>query len=180
MPVPDFSPGEVLTAAAMDSIGLWLVKTQTIGTGVSSVAVTDAFNASYDNYRIVVSGVDCSINENVFYLKLSGSTGSTYSSAIKWVAYPTGTLGGFQLNASSTGWVVGLSSILDNTAFVADIYNPFLAKGASFSTQSGQTAYMVYGGGYDSNAASSTGLTLVAPTSNTFTGGTIRVYGYRN
>jgi hypothetical protein len=37
---PDFSSGAVLTAAQMNSVGLWLVKTQTVGTAVSSVAVT--------------------------------------------------------------------------------------------------------------------------------------------
>ena len=33
---PDFSSGQVLTSSAMNSVGLWLVKTQTVGTAVSS------------------------------------------------------------------------------------------------------------------------------------------------
>jgi hypothetical protein len=44
---PDFSSGAVLTAAQMNSVGLWLVKTQTVGTTVSSVAVTGDENACH-------------------------------------------------------------------------------------------------------------------------------------
>ena len=36
--------------------GLTLVKTQTVGSGVSSVTVTDAFSATFDNYEILMSG----------------------------------------------------------------------------------------------------------------------------
>ena len=54
MPVPDFSPGEVLTAAAMDSIGLRLVKSQTF-TGSGTAQFTNCFNADFQNYRLVFS-----------------------------------------------------------------------------------------------------------------------------
>ena len=53
---PTFSSGAVLTAAQMNSVGMWLVKTQTVGTAVSSVTVTGAFSADYDNYLILMSG----------------------------------------------------------------------------------------------------------------------------
>ena len=46
---PTFSSGSVLTAAQMNAVGLWLVKTQTVGTAVSSVSVTDVFSSNYDN-----------------------------------------------------------------------------------------------------------------------------------
>jgi hypothetical protein len=73
MPVPDFSPGEVLTAAAMDSIGLWLVKTVTIGSAVTSVPVADAFSSTYDNYLITVNG-GASSTPNEIRLRLGSST----------------------------------------------------------------------------------------------------------
>ena len=56
MGYPDFAPGDVLTAADMDAVGLWLVKTQTVGTGVSSVTVTGAFSSTYDNYFVTYTG----------------------------------------------------------------------------------------------------------------------------
>jgi hypothetical protein len=180
MSFPSFNAGEVLTAADMNGVGLWLVKSQTVGTGVSSVVVTGAFSANYDNYRVIISGVDASSDELGFYMTLSASTGSTYSSAIKWVPFNTGTMDGSQLNNSATGWLIGLTGNLDNTNVVLDIFQPFTTRRTNFSTQSAQGRYMVYGGGSDSNTASSTGFTIIGPSGMTFTGGTIRVYGYRN
>ncbi len=92
MPVPDFSPGEILTASAMDSIGLWRVTTCTvssaggtaatasngvitIGTGNTSVTVNNAFSADYDNYKIIVSGASATTNVNVAMTLNGGTTG---------------------------------------------------------------------------------------------------------
>ena len=77
MPVPDFSPGEVLTAAAMDSIGLWLVKTQAVGAGVSTIVVSDAFSANYDNYLITYTGGSASTTMNLS-LRLGTVTTTEY------------------------------------------------------------------------------------------------------
>ena len=55
MTYPVFATGDVLNASDMNAVGLWLVKTQTIGSGVGSVAVTGAFSADYDNYKIIVT-----------------------------------------------------------------------------------------------------------------------------
>jgi hypothetical protein len=47
-----WASGEVLTAADLNAYaGLILVKTQTIGTAVSSVTVTGAFSSTFQNYR---------------------------------------------------------------------------------------------------------------------------------
>ena len=52
-----YSSGDVLTAADLNqSSGLVLVKTQTIGSGVSSVTVSDAFSSTFDHYLITASG----------------------------------------------------------------------------------------------------------------------------
>ena len=40
------------TVFGLGSTGLTLVKTQTIGTAVSTVVVTGAFSTNYDNYQI--------------------------------------------------------------------------------------------------------------------------------
>jgi hypothetical protein len=180
MPVPDFSPGEVLTAAAMDSIGLWLVKTVTVGSGVSSVPVTSCFSADYDNYRIVISGIDCSINSNGYYLTLSGSAGATYAFAVKWVDYGTGVIAGTQNAGSVQGFFVSLTGALDSTNASIDMYNPFKTVRTNYVSTASTDLFQTYAGGQDLNAASSTGCTLLAPVGQTFTGGTIRVYGYRN
>lgn len=157
--------------------GLRLIKKQTIGSGVSSVTVTGAFSAIYENYKIVVSSVDASEADSTLYLKLGGSTGSTYFSAVKWVPYNSGTMSGTQNTSSSAGMFIGLTSQTNDTNLVIDLFAPFLAQRTSMTTQSAQGSYMIYGGGLDSNAASSTAFSLT-PFAGTLTGGTIFVYGY--
>jgi len=180
MSFPSFNAGEVLTAADMNAVGLWLVKTQTVGTGVSSIVVSSAFSTDYDSYRIIIRGVDCSVADNSYFLTLSGSTGSTYSSILNWLDYATGAFSGTRLNSSNSGFLLALSGAENETNIVIDIHNPFRTLRTTYTAQSANSAYNTFSGGRDSNTASSTGFTIVAPAGQSFTGGTIRVYGYRN
>jgi hypothetical protein len=52
MPVPDFSPGEVLTAAAMDSIGLWKIAETSFGPTAISAELDDVFTNDFQTYEI--------------------------------------------------------------------------------------------------------------------------------
>jgi hypothetical protein len=179
MPVPDFSPGEVLTASAMDSVAMWLVKTQTIGAGVSSVTVSNAFSADYDNYRIVVSNVVVSAAGNSSFLKLSASTGATYFASGWFMAPSSATINGVLFNGVTDGIWIGVTG--GRTSFSFDLMSPFLSAPTNLvglSAGSGNTYYNTMSGS-DSNAASSTGFSLIQATQN-WTGGTIKVYGYRN
>jgi hypothetical protein len=183
MPVPDFSPGEVLTAAAMDSIGLWLVKTQTVtnGSGVPSVTVTGAFSADYDYYKIT-------------YTDGIGSTQAAFRLTLGATAtgYYTGTvLGRYDGGGSLSG---GGSNIAywDNAGFADPIGNlceielsmPFLARKTGYKSwhwdpRTGGGTGFGFAGGHLNNTTSYTAFTLTC-SSGTITGGTIRVYGYRN
>jgi hypothetical protein len=177
MPVPDFSPGEVLTAAAMDSIGLWLVKTQTVGTGVASVTVTDAFSADYDAYKIVISGGAASTISVLQFQLGSTATGYYYGGDAR-------TYAGVTLNiqaANGTNWYAGEASV-NTIEMNIDVKQPFLAKNTTFTgafAASRTDAYWLAVGGYLADTTSYTAFTITS-SSGTLTGGTIRVYGYRN
>jgi len=63
-----------------------------------------------------------------------------------------------------------------------NLINPFLSKQTLFSTTFGVArtdAYLLNVAGYLANTTSYTGFTITAG-AGTMTGGTIRVYGYRN
>jgi hypothetical protein len=178
MPVPDFSPGEVLTAAAMDSIGLWLVKTQTIGAGVSSVTVTDAFSANYDNYLITLAGGSASADGD-FQMTL-GATSAGYFLAMVYANYSGGTAVANTNNGSS--WQFAGSSRTTMLTMNVNVLSPFLTNETVISgLYAGPTTSGVAGaiGGFLNNTTSYTAFTLT-PSTGTITGGTIRVYGYRN
>jgi hypothetical protein len=175
MPVPDFSPGEIWTAGAADSIGLWLVKTQTIGTGVSSVEVTSAFSSTYDNYLITVNGGAASTTA-VLRMTLGATVTNYYYSLIfsAWNATP---LSEGATNALLwTGLGFGRTSGLQ---MAVNLYNPNRAMGTSMVASRITTAEAGTTTGFLDNSTQYTSFTI-SPTSGTLTGGTIRVYGYRS
>jgi hypothetical protein len=180
MPVPDFSPGETLTASAMDSIGLWLVKSQAVGTGVSSVTVTGAFSADYENYKIIYSGGTQSANAS-HAIRL-GASATGYNTVLAYTdssASSTFITSAVQNNANLSAWIGGGSAgqashaefelLGPNLAAYTKIRNGLYQDGVNYGTTQGEhrvaTAY--------------TSFELLVGAGN-ITGGTIRVYGYRN
>jgi hypothetical protein len=179
MPVPDFSPGEVLTAAAMDSIGLWLVKTVTVGSGVSAVDVTAAFSSTYDNYVISYSNVDASVNGAGFFFRF-GTVASPVTTNYKFGGFFSGYAGTvINLLQSNPGyWEVGGTNT-SNSSSVFGVQGPNLAAHSTFSTQFARTDAAFVISGIQEATTQHTDFHLY-PSSGTITGGTIRVYGYRN
>lgn len=164
--------------------GLVLVKSQTVGTAVSSVTVSDAFNATYDNYRIIIQGVDSSATAHSITFQLNNSTGSTYRIGGVYADFGTTTLNGYG-PAATTRWndILPLSDI--NQGGSIDLYGPFLSQATMFTSQGVRNSstnnswYMM--NGLDTSTASSTGFVVGSTVGGaTLTGGTIRVYGYRN
>jgi hypothetical protein len=182
MPVPDFAVGEVLTAAAMDSIGLWLVKTQTIGTSVSSVTVTGAFSADYDNYRIIISGGANSADSGAT-LRLGSAVGSTgYYSAQGSFLYSTDGIS-YLRNNNATQWVNIGAAFPAGLALDVTLFNPNQARFTGLAINS-RVDYRTTGGasvgnGMHAVSTAYTDFTFSAGTGN-MTGGIIRVYGFRN
>jgi hypothetical protein len=178
MPVPDFSPGEVLTAAAMDSIGLWLVKSQAVGTGVSSVTVNDAFNANYDSYKITYTNGVANTTTNIG-TRMGGTT-TNYRIAMQGTTITSGNASAYDNNTNSNWIWTGIAGTA-YTNYNVEIWQPFLAKPtfvrANLMTNGADIIWTCAGSLADSN--SYTAFTLLA-LSGTFTGGTIRVYGFRN
>lgn len=173
---PTFVTGQVLTAAQMNTIGMHLVKVQTVGTAVSSVTVTNAFSADYDNYRVVVSGVVNTLAAN-FTVQLSAITGNNYFTAGTFFNFGSAVVNGYG-PAVTTGWLGGpLGTVASEMVF--DVTNPMLAKAKGYFLQGVSTlAYYSFGGTCTSTSTSAN-LTIAA-NSGTMTGGTIRIYGYRN
>jgi hypothetical protein len=180
MPVPDFSPGEVLTAAAMDSIGMWLVSTTTIGSAVASVTVTDAFSSDYDNYKIVISGGGGSAAGTTLNMTLGATATGYYFGAIG-MNFATASLTSLNGN-NTTSWSRAGVSNPNTLNGEIELFSPNLAKRTHYNGRYLQTTTngnAVVSGGLLDDATQYTAFTLT-PASGTITGGTIRVYGYRN
>lgn len=182
MAVKTWASGEVLTASDLNTYagnpGLVYVTQQTIGNAVSSVTVSNCFSATYDNYRIIVEGGVASTN---VWLRLQlGSITTNYYGAFTGTNYTTTTYAGQNDNNGALFNYIGFGAANALTAII-DITSPFksLRKFVSASNVflSASNAYGTYTGEL-ANATSASGFTL-SPNTGTITGGTIRVYGYR-
>jgi hypothetical protein len=166
---------QLFTALGGNYPGLRLVKKQTIGTSVASVTVTNAFSATYDQYRLVITGGSNSTT-NYGRLKLGasatgyyyGGPGFSYAGAASGVA-------GNNDSSFNTVWYAPTGNFLDMNI---ELKNPFLAKntGINFSFANSAIGGFV-GAGEHRSAVSYTDFTF-EPLNGAMTGGTIYVYGY--
>lgn len=156
--------------------GLQLIKTQTIGSAVSSVTVSDVYSSEFDVYRISISGGTASAAANILYQNGSSTTG--YYSGGTSTTFSNNSVAGFSDN-NATAMLCG-TTFTDAIIVDLTVINPFLTKKTHFSI--GAVNYSTAAGsgsGFHNVEASYTAFTL-KPSSGTLTGGTIRVYGYRN
>lgn len=177
MPVPDFSPGEVLTANAMDSIGLWLVSVVNIGNGVTSVPVNNCFSSNYQNYRVVITGMNATPGNSAFIV-LQSSLGSTYFGGGYFMTHGITTVNGATFNGTNLGLWAGITG--NGTTITMDISRPNLVATTGSVGMSSASQQVNSFQAYDSNAVAHTGFNFVQTGGPTMTGGVIRVYGYRN
>ena len=177
MTFPVFSAGEVLRAQDMNAVGMWLVKTQTIGTGVSSVTVSDAFSSTYDNYLITVSGGAGSQNSELNIRFGSVTTG--YFSSYIFTAWNNTVSADSSKTAIRIQYVGGMGT--DGIQANIQVNSPFLSKNTrTFAGGFGDTGnYVGVASGLYPATTSFTSF-ILSPSAGTMTGGTIRVYGYRN
>jgi hypothetical protein len=175
---PDFTTGAVLTAAQMNAVGLWLVKTQTVGSAVPDVTVTDAFSADYDNYKILYTGGTASGAVGPLNMKLGSSTTGYYSVATYGLY--TGTTGIVSNNNVLGYWYyAGAANNVVGNILNIDVMEPFnSAKYTHFNGFFNVVDVAGTTGGYHAVNASYTSFTLT-PGSGTISGGVISVYGYR-
>jgi hypothetical protein len=158
--------------------GLALISTTTIGTAVASVTVSGAFSATYDNYRIIVSGGAGSTNDRL-KMTVGATTTGYYSSAIGQ-SYGNVTQAGAVSNGAAWDFVGYFNT--DGIALDMQVLAPNLAKNTFINGGYAQNLTTGAGfavGGYVANTTQYTAFTITT-NAGTLTGGTIRVYGYAN
>lgn len=176
MSVKVFS-SEILTSSDTNTYlansGLVYVTSASINSGATTVAITSAFNTSFDSYRIVITNGTMS-NLSAIALYLTGATTGYYGALI--YTNSTGVVQSLVANNAASGTYSGVGTT-NYVQLCMDIHDPFLAKPTRFNgvyvsqTDFGNCNY------FQSTASSYTGFTLAASTN--FTGGTVTVYGYR-
>jgi hypothetical protein len=162
------------TAATLSANG-----TINVGTSNTSITITNCFSALYDNYRILFD-IDTGPGNASIQLQLRTSTTTTTTNYKAFLQTPF------------VDWTTGaLTSVTSTTAMIPtyghasaisgsfDLIAPFLTAP---TTGYGQYATVTNAGITAAIQTDSTSFVsaVISPASGSITGGTIRVYGYRN
>lgn len=173
---------DLITTVTCSSGGTATNGIVTVGTTVSAVVVETAFSSSYENYRIHYTG---GVGSTSHGLQIQFGIGSSMTA--------TNYFGGAAfINAGANAW----QHVADNgtaqatnvggggstyTSLTLDVYQPNLARNTFFSGGFQQTDFGRFGiTSYGQISTTQFTSFRIAPSSGTLTGGTIRVYGYRN
>lgn len=184
MAIKTFTAGSVLTASDTNTYlansGLVYVTSYTVGSGVASVTVPNAFSSTFDSYRVLYTGGTMSGGTDMSCFLGGTAPANGYYQAQIYVNTTTGASGTSTVNNQPQWTFVGGGStggmFIDLT-----LYNPFNAN-KKFVTYSGLTADIFYvnGSGRFDSTSSFTSFTLKPAAGGiTLTGGVITVYGYR-
>jgi hypothetical protein len=147
-------------------------------TSASAVSLNNVFSSTYDNYRIVVTGLPSTAAQFQFRYRVSSSDDSTTNAYVRQRTNSNNTtISGFR--DTTTMYLLGYwNTTLVNTISM-DVYNPFLATStglyATALTSSDGAQSQLNLATHNQNT-SYTGFTIF-PDAGTITG-TISVYGY--
>lgn len=194
MGFPAFNSGDIFYASDANAIGLWKITnatatftggtagsvsngTVTIGTNNTAVTVSSAFSSNYNNYKIIVNGGAGSTALNL-QLQL-GATTTGYYCGYNGVTFAgVATIDSDNNGTIFTGVGQGTTSSLNMNL---DILSPNLAEPTYIGGfRVGGTAGAGFTfAGFLNDTTAYTAFTIQTSTGN-MTGGTIRVYGYRD
>jgi hypothetical protein len=185
MAIKTFSAGEILTAADTNSYlnngGLVYLKEQNVGSAVTSVTVTDAFNSGYRNYKIIYSGGVLSAT-NTIHLRFGiGATMTTtnYFGGAYFFNVGTGVIAALTDNGSAQASYAGGGGTT-GTYVNIDVLNPQLVAYTAFNGIFNQPPNGRYGAcSYEQQSNTQFTSFALSASAGTMTGGTIYVYGYR-
>lgn len=177
---PNFTAGQVLTAAQMDKIGFWTVVPETNFSAVSAITRDNIFTTDFDNYRLIMTYSTSTTLSLNYQERASGSTANTlyYSSGL---GATSGLDSVSYFNRVSNGSTIAISRTF-NVAYARlslDIFNPvsstFTTTFAGDAIDSQAFINFQFGGGHNT-ATSYDGFTITTST-GTITG-FYAVYGY--
>ena len=178
MPVPDFSPGEVLTAQAMDSIGLWKVTSGSF-TNQTQLLVDGCFNADFENYRVVLWNLTtASANELRLQFRTAVpaniATNNDFAAQFQdWGAALLSNTSAAQTSSYLLFCGTGKSSI------TLDFWDPFAASACNFGGNGVANGGSWVLSGRCTNTTSKAGFRIFHVATQNFSG-EYAVYGYRN
>ena len=178
---PDFSSGAVLTAAQMNSFGLWKVGTVT-ATPSAEILVNNVFSSDYENYKVIISNLLIATSPQSLRLQFRDSGGNigTGHQFGGWFINMTALAAtGAYGNTGAASIQIGFS---DNTNLVnlsADIYRPNISGQTGLTANGSDSGSANFVAGRQTETKTVTGFRLFGSSGNNISG-TVQIFGYRN
>jgi hypothetical protein len=177
---PTFTTGAVLTAAQMNAVGFWLVKSATLTSGNSNT-ITDAFTSDFTNYKIVVSNLQANDVANMYMRMGTTNTGYYYGGTRR-------TYSGTTTNGQGAGvsqWVIGFVPNSSNkSGGTIEIQMPQAAQRTTFQSSFGDSRTDGDGvnmfTGFIDDSTQYTSFTFFLDGTVALTSCNIKIYGYRD
>jgi hypothetical protein len=181
MAVKTFTDNTSLPASDINTFlansGLVYIKQQSLTGTPSTFVITNAFDANYDNYRIVFNGTGSTAMS--IHVNLGASVTGYYGFLVYADSGTNTVLGAGQSNQALLRYVGGCSGASQAAVAIFDVLNPFNATYSRFANGIYQdSTYYGTMQGEHRVASSFTDFTLTCGSGN-FTAGTAFVYGYR-
>lgn len=175
---PSFTDGQALFASQLSAAtGLILVKTQTVGNTVSSVTVSDCFTSDYDSYKITYDNGTASTGVDLRFQL--GSSSTAYYGFLIYGTYTAATVIGYNVNNGTLFPFFGGGDA--NYCWAgAEVHHPYLARHTIFTSLANGNGVNFWTFTARHAVANSYTSFTMSTNTGTISGGTIRVYGYRN
>lgn len=174
---------EVLTSADTNTYlansGLVYVASGTVVSGSSYLEILNCFSATYDNYRIVMSGFRTSANQALNYYLGTNATAGVYYGSVYYDQYSGATVGTSRQNGGNSVYIGLSESAVNNGSYTFDITNPFLSTYTNSHGTFNARNFSGWHGGLVNNTTSYTGIRFLQDPAGTLTAGSVRIYGYR-
>ena len=185
---PTFVSGAILTAAQMNSIGMWQVSSTTIAALSTTTSVSNCFSTDYLNYRVLFTATAATANIR-FRLNYRDSGGDVIAANYQFGAGGLIGSSSFGVDYSGTSGqtktLIGESGVAGSRfSLTMDVFNPFATEQTTALWQSGGTLQpattptITMGVANYLATTSMTGFTIQRDSGTGTFSGVIKVYGY--
>lgn len=181
MAIKTWTAGEVVTAndtnAYLTNSGLVYVASYTLTESTGDLTM-GPFSSTYTNYRVIIEGLQSTVQGVMGVYVGSMSTGTSYYSSF-YYDNANGAVSGYIRGNGTAYWGAGLTEIGVSSNYTFDICSPQKADRTSMmGTYNGRTVYAGFMGGGLANTTQYTQLGFFVP-GGSMTAGTFTIYGYR-
>lgn len=177
MTFPVFASGDVLTAADMNAVGWWLMKSDTVAPASATYVCSTAFTSSYTDYLILIRGLTVTAGSATVSMQLRAAgvtTATNYQSAGSNDNYAAAT----RIASVATGWTIGYCDTNVMESAYIQVSNPQAAVRTTFFATASSLIATNWVGGLQ-NSTTQFDAFVLTPSASTFSGGTVRIYGYK-